>query len=81
LARQHGHLAIGVILSGAGEDGVAGALELNKYGGTVLVQDPNSSPFNGMPKATIAKDHPKSILAPAELARRIGQLVDLSAQK
>jgi two-component system chemotaxis response regulator CheB len=80
MARHHGRRAIGVILSGGGDDGVAGAMEITNHGGKVLVQDPKSSQFDGMPNATISKDHPAAILTPEALAKRVVELVNLPLQ-
>jgi chemotaxis response regulator CheB len=75
MAKHHGRRAIGLILSGAGEDGVAGALEITNHGGKVFVQDPDTSQFNGMPTATITRDHPAAILTPEALAKKVAELV------
>ena len=42
---------IGVILTGSGTDGAAGAQAIKGYGGTVIVQNPESARFSGMPSA------------------------------
>ena len=49
----HDH-AIGVVLSGTGSDGARGLATLNANGGIVLVQDPTSAKFDGMPRSAIA---------------------------
>ncbi|WP_232305298.1 chemotaxis-specific protein-glutamate methyltransferase CheB [Erythrobacter dokdonensis] len=54
--------ALGVILSGMGRDGVLGAQELVNSGGTVYVQDADSSAVWGMPGA-IAKAGLASLIA------------------
>ena len=54
IARSFGHRAIGVILTGMGDDGAAGALELHAAGGRVLVQSPGSADHADMPAAAIA---------------------------
>jgi two-component system chemotaxis response regulator CheB len=43
--------AIAVILSGSGHDGAMGVKAIKKMGGTVIVQDQESSEFGGMPAA------------------------------
>jgi chemotaxis methyl-accepting protein methylase len=53
MAAQCGPHCTGVVLAGTGVDGVEGARAIRRAGGTVLVQDPASATFNGMPNATI----------------------------
>jgi two-component system, chemotaxis family, protein-glutamate methylesterase/glutaminase len=77
LAEEQMSKAIGVVLSGMGSDGSEGALKIFEHGGEVLVQDPESTRFNSMPMATILKDHPDFILPPAELAKKIVQMVEV----
>jgi two-component system CheB/CheR fusion protein len=42
---------IAVILSGSGDDGMAGAQSVKALGGTVVVQNPTTARFSGMPGA------------------------------
>ena len=51
LARYAGRSAIGILLTGMGDDGATGLLELKTAGGTTIVQDEKSSLIWGMPKA------------------------------
>lgn len=53
LALVYGERAIGVVMSGAGRDGESGARSLRMRGGQVLVQDPQTCKFVGMPSAVI----------------------------
>lgn len=53
-ARSFGPRAIGVILTGMGDDGAVGARELHAVGGRVLVQSPASADYPDMPNAAIA---------------------------
>lgn len=48
-ARVFGDTLTGVILTGTGEDGFAGAQAIKAYGGTVIVQNPESAEYPGMP--------------------------------
>ncbi|MBN2368009.1 chemotaxis response regulator protein-glutamate methylesterase [Candidatus Woesearchaeota archaeon] len=47
------HNAIGLVLTGMGNDGTEGARIIKEYGGTVLVQDEQSSIIYGMPKSVV----------------------------
>lgn len=81
LAEEVGTKAIGVILSGMGSDGSDGAVRIFQEGGDVLVQDPQSTQFNAMPKATILKDHPDFILPPKQLGLKITEMVQSTSSQ
>lgn len=71
LAEDAGDKAIGVILSGAGFDGVEGARVIEERNGLVIVQEPYTAQFPLMPANLIANDHPDYILTPDEIARKL----------
>jgi len=50
-AEVYGERLIAVILSGAGTDGAEGARAVRRAGGMVVVQDPQTAEFGGMPGA------------------------------
>jgi len=52
---------IGIILSGANRDGARGLKDIQYYGGTVIVQDPNEASMQVMPQTAldIVKDYAK----------------------
>ena len=54
LAKTQGEEAIGIVLSGTGTDGTLGLKEIKAHGGIVLVQDPNTTEYSGMPQSAIA---------------------------
>jgi two-component system, chemotaxis family, CheB/CheR fusion protein len=54
LAQDCGPRAVAVILSGSGSDGSRGVKRLHAAGGLVLVEDPDTAHFDGMPRAAIA---------------------------
>jgi two-component system chemotaxis response regulator CheB len=51
MARSLGEAAVGVLLTGMGDDGAAGLLAIHQAGGRTIVQDGESSAIDGMPKA------------------------------
>ncbi|MEI9937576.1 MAG: chemotaxis protein CheB [Pseudomonadota bacterium] len=53
VARSVGPYALGVVLTGMGHDGAAGAAEITARGGSVLAQDPTTAVIGSMPKAVI----------------------------
>lgn len=56
--------AIGIILSGTGTDGTKGIEAIKNNGGIVIVQDPITAEFNGMPNSAIATGYADLILPP-----------------
>jgi two-component system CheB/CheR fusion protein len=64
LAESHGKKSIAVILSGTGSDGTKGIAAIKRNGGFVIVQDPASSKFDGMPNSAIDSGNVDVILAP-----------------
>jgi two-component system CheB/CheR fusion protein len=74
LADAHASHAIGVVLSGSGSDGAAGAAELRGKGGFVLVQRPDTARFDSMPRSVVAATSVDAVLPPEELAQRAAAL-------
>jgi two-component system CheB/CheR fusion protein len=71
LSKNKGNRAIAIILSGTGTDGTRGIEEIKKNGGMVIVQDPSSAKFNGMPNSAIQLGITDHILPPAEMPEEI----------
>ncbi|MGN6563543.1 MAG: chemotaxis protein CheB [Thermomicrobiales bacterium] len=80
-ARAYGPRAVGVVLTGALDDGTAGLLALKQRGGIAVVQDPTEALFSGMPESAlkyVAVDYCVSLAAIAPL---LGQLAATPAAK
>lgn len=75
LAEEKGNEAIAVILSGAGLDGTKGVEAIKKAGGMVIVQDPVTAKFDGMPKSAIASGFVDVVLAPELIPEEINNYI------
>ena len=53
LAEHHGENTVGIVLSGTGSDAAAGVRAIKAAGGVVLIQDPQTAKYDGMPRAAI----------------------------
>jgi two-component system, chemotaxis family, protein-glutamate methylesterase/glutaminase len=73
-AASYGPRTVGVLLSGALDDGVAGLAGLKRRGGIALVQNPTEAMFSGMPEAAIRKVHVDGVLPIVELAPELVRL-------
>jgi two-component system CheB/CheR fusion protein len=68
LALDKADKAVAIILSGTGTDGTKGANRVKENGGTVVVQDPLTAEFDGMPNSAIALGDVDLILPPEIIA-------------
>lgn len=66
-----GARVLAVVLSGMGQDGLAGARAVTGAGGAVLVQDKASSAVWGMPGAIAKAELAAAILSPAAIADEV----------
>ena len=71
LAEDQGSKAIAIILSGTGTDGSRGIQAIQEHGGMVLVQDPLTAKFDGMPNSAIATGFADYILSPELMPEEI----------
>lgn len=71
IAKARGKLAIGIVLSGTGTDGTKGAKAIKKAGGMVVVQDPTTAKFDGMPRSAIDAGFVDYVLAPENMPEEI----------
>jgi two-component system, chemotaxis family, protein-glutamate methylesterase/glutaminase len=76
LARVYGKRAVGVILTGMGDDGVEGLTELHRQGGLVLAQDEASSVVYGMPREAAIRRVVDHILPVDRFGPALLQLTD-----
>jgi two-component system, chemotaxis family, protein-glutamate methylesterase/glutaminase len=71
IATINGSNAIGVILTGMGDDGASGLLAMKQASAKTLAQDENSSTVYGMPNAAVLCGAVKSIVPLTSLASEI----------
>lgn len=74
VAKTFGKDAIGIILTGMGNDGVDGLQTLGKAGAHIIAQNEESSVVFGMPKMAIEQGTVDEILSPAEIVTRLVKL-------
>jgi two-component system chemotaxis response regulator CheB len=67
-AHAYGDRAIGVVLTGANEDGAAGLAEIRRLGGVAVAQDPQSAEKAIMPAAAIRAADPQHVRRLDEIA-------------
>lgn len=70
-ARAAGRNAMGVIMTGMGDDGARGLLELKEAGAVTVAQDEATSIVFGMPKEAIARGAAQKVMALEHIAREI----------
>jgi two-component system, chemotaxis family, protein-glutamate methylesterase/glutaminase len=75
VAGAYGARAIACVLTGTGRDGAMGVDAVKSRGGTVIVQDPASAQFDGMPKAAVNTGAADLVLPLGEIAAAIQDLV------
>jgi len=75
VARGYGAGAVAIVLTGMGDDGMAGLRALRAAGGRVLAQDEKTSVVFGMPGAAVAADLADEVLSVEDIAARITALV------
>ena len=73
-ARAYGKRVIGIVLSGALDDGTAGLIAVKRQGGLAIVQDPDEAMYAGMPKSAIENSMVDYILPVSEIAATLIRL-------
>ncbi len=66
-ADAYGNQLIGVILSGANDDGAGGLARIKEKGGYTIVQEPGTADFEAMPRAAMSVCQIDAILPPEEI--------------
>ena len=74
-AEAYGERVIGVILTGANEDGAAGLARIKELGGVAVVQDPRSAERREMPTAALEATSADAVLPLEEIGKFVYGLV------
>jgi len=77
-ALAYGPQVVGVVLSGALDDGALGARAIKAVGGTTIVQSPEDALYPDMPRSAIALDSPDHVAPVAEIAGLLSELAGSS---
>jgi two-component system chemotaxis response regulator CheB len=77
-ADAYGTGLIGIVLSGANEDGAMGLRYLQRRGGLAIVQDPADAEVNLMPRAAIESAQPRHVLPASRIAAFLVELTRAS---
>jgi two-component system chemotaxis response regulator CheB len=79
-ADAYGPRVIGIVLTGANEDGAAGLARIKERGGVAVVQDPRSAVRQEMPSAAIAATVADAVLPLEEIGKFVyGLCVEVRA--
>jgi two-component system chemotaxis response regulator CheB len=76
-ARTRGSSVVGVVLSGALDDGTAGLVEIKAHGGVAIVQDPEEAAYRGMPDSALANVQVDHVLPAAEIGEQLGRILGM----
>jgi two-component system chemotaxis response regulator CheB len=76
-ARVYGKRVVGIVLSGALDDGTAGLIAVKKRGGLAIVQDPDEAEYDGMPRSAIQNSNVDYVLPVSQIAQ---MLIKLAAE-
>lgn len=80
-AKWYKERAVGIILTGTGSDGPAGAKELEERGGLLIVQDPEEAEADGLPRSTLAATQNAKVMRLEEIASLLEALSQAASVK
>lgn len=70
---------LGIILSGASDDGAAGLCAVQQHGGLIIVQEPTSALVSHMPLAALNMSSPDVVATPQAIAAILAELRSISS--
>ena len=74
-ARYYGPSAMGIVLTGMGDDGAAGLEEMHQTGSVNIAQEEKSCIVYGMPREAILRQAIDFVLTPDQIASMLAQLI------
>src|SRR5262249_60104656 len=74
-ARVYGARVIGIIMSGTGDDGVAGLRSIHARGGLTIVQDPTDATHADLPRSALQFGQVDHVATTAQLGALLVRLV------
>ncbi len=74
VASIYGHKALGILLTGMGDDGAKGLEQIKQKGGHTIVQDPNTAVIDSMPMSAIKINAYDEILDISNIISKINKL-------
>jgi len=75
MAQSWGERAIGLVLSGSGNDGTQGVRDLRGEGGFTLAEDPRGAAFGDMPQNAIQTGRVDAVAPPETLAEEVTRFI------
>ncbi len=75
LALERSALAIGIVLSGTGDDGTEGLRNIKAEGGITFAQEPKTAQYGDMPKNAIAAQAVDFVLSPEQISEELKSIV------
>jgi two-component system chemotaxis response regulator CheB len=81
LAHAYGPRAMGILLTGMGDDGAEGLSVLHDMGGLTIAQDEGSCTVYGMPREAVARNAVDRVLTPDQIVQVLGQLAHCQEEK
>lgn len=81
LALDQGERAICIVLSGTGSEGKLGLRSIKESGGLVIVQDPSTAAYDGMPRNAAATGMADFLLAPEAMPGVLTQASGLTRER
>jgi two-component system, chemotaxis family, protein-glutamate methylesterase/glutaminase len=81
VAENAGRNAVGVLMTGMGDDGANGLLEMREAGARTVAQDEASSVVFGMPAVAIARGAAEEVLPLEQIAARVVALAQVEPER